>query len=231
MACAQAARLRRSGAIPAERETAPEVQRGAQGKGARTRERLLDLAQQAIIEKGFNATSIEELVDAAGITKSGFFYHFTDKQDLARQLIRHWIAEDVAMWDALELRARQLSDDPLQSLLIFIRLFGETMDNLPDVHPGCLSAAITYQARSFDPEVTRLNQEGLLVWRTRFSRWIDQILAVHQPRLPFDRLALADHFAVLADGGIVSARIYNDKLLVGRQARLFHDMVRALFLP
>jgi TetR/AcrR family transcriptional repressor of nem operon len=213
-------------------ETAPAVQsESAPSKGARTRERLLDLAQQAIVEKGFNATSIEELVEAAGITKSGFFYHFTDKQDLARQLVQHWIDDDVAMWDALEQRARSLSDDPLHSLLIFIKLFAETMDNLPDVHPGCLSASIVYQARSFDPEVSRLNQEGLLTWRSRFSRWIDEVMALHQPRLPIDPLALADHFAVLADGGIVSAKVYNDKLLVGRQARLFHDLVRALFLP
>lgn len=202
-----------------------------QSKGERTRLRLLELAQQAIIEKGFNATSIEELVDAAGITKSGFFYHFRDKQDLARQLIQFWVDDDVAMWDVLERRARTLSDDPLQSLLIFIKLFAETMDDLPDVHPGCLSAAITYQARSFDPEVIRLNQEGLLTWRHRFSRWIDEILAHYEPRVSIDPVALADHFAVLADGGIISARIYNDKLLVGRQARLFHDLVKATFQP
>jgi TetR/AcrR family transcriptional regulator, transcriptional repressor for nem operon len=51
--------------------TRPTVQQD--GKGARTRERLLDLAYEAIIAKGFAATSIEELVESAGITKSGFF--------------------------------------------------------------------------------------------------------------------------------------------------------------
>ncbi len=213
-------------------ETVPGVQsESTLSKGEPTRERLLDLAQQAIIEKGFNGTSIEELVDAAGITKSGFFYHFSDKQDLARQLLERWVAEDVGMWDELEVRARELADDPLQSFLIFIKFFAETMDDLPGVHPGCLSAAITYQARYFDPEINRLNQEGVLMWRTRFMRWLEEILELHTPRVPIDVQALADHFAVLADGGIISSRIYDDKLLVGRQARMFHDLVRALFLP
>jgi AcrR family transcriptional regulator len=202
-----------------------------QRRGARTRDRLLDLAQEAIVERGFNATSIDELVDAACISKSGFFYHFRDKQDLARQLLERWIAEDVAMWDALERRARDLADDPLQSFLIFIKLFAETMDNLPDVHPGCLSASITYQARAFDPEVKRLNAEGLLLWRKRFLDWLNEIVALHEPRVPIDLEALADHLNVLADGGIVASRIYNDKLLVGRQARMFHNLVKALFLP
>ena len=46
-----------------------------------TRQKLLDLAYDSLIRKGFAATSIEELVEAAGITKSGFFYHFKDKRD------------------------------------------------------------------------------------------------------------------------------------------------------
>ena len=45
----------------------------APGRGERTRAVLLDLAEAAMLEKGYAATSIEELIAAAGITKSGFF--------------------------------------------------------------------------------------------------------------------------------------------------------------
>ena len=72
----------------------------AQTKGERTKARVMDLAYEAIMEKGFAATSIEELVEAAGITKSGFFYHFKDKNDLARQLYDRFLREDegIAAW-------------------------------------------------------------------------------------------------------------------------------------
>ena len=53
-------------------------------KGSDTRERILEVAQAAVLEKGFAATSIEEVIAAVGITKSGFFYHFKDKNELAR---------------------------------------------------------------------------------------------------------------------------------------------------
>ena len=45
-------------------------------KGQATRERILDVAEASVLAKGFGATSIEELIAEAGITKSGFFYHF-----------------------------------------------------------------------------------------------------------------------------------------------------------
>ena len=59
-------------------------------KGEATRERLLDLAEEAVLQKGFGATTIEELIVQAGITKSGFFYHFRDKGDLAQALLRRY---------------------------------------------------------------------------------------------------------------------------------------------
>src|SRR5215203_6930324 len=140
-------------------KTGPAVQleSAAQTKGERTRERILDFAYEAIVQKGFAATSIEELVEAAGITKSGFFYHFRDKNDLARQLFERFLAEDDAIMETLETRARELSDDPLQSFLIFLNVYAQMMDDMETLHPGCMVASITYQDRMFDAEVRQMN--------------------------------------------------------------------------
>ena len=116
-------------------KTGPSVQleSSAQSKGERTRERILDFAYEAIVQKGFAATSIEELVEAAGITKSGFFYHFKDKNDLARQLFDRFLTEDETIIETLEKRARALSDDPLQSFLIFLNLYAQMMDDMTGI--------------------------------------------------------------------------------------------------
>jgi AcrR family transcriptional regulator len=60
-------------------------------KGEDTRGRILDAAEASVLEKGFAATSIEELIAAVGITKSGFFYHFKDKGELAKALLTRYI--------------------------------------------------------------------------------------------------------------------------------------------
>src|SRR5262245_49283111 len=119
-----------------ETKTAPVVQFVPRSKGERTRDRILDLTYDSVIRKGFAATSIEELVEAAGITKSGFFYHFKDKTDLARQLVERYTAENRDFLDGMETRARELSEDPLHSFLIFLKLYAEAMEDLIEVHPG-----------------------------------------------------------------------------------------------
>jgi len=214
---------------PQAAETVPAVESGGPTKGERTRERILDCAYDAIIHKGFAGTSIDELVEAAGITKSGFFYHFKDKGDLARQLLVRFLAEDDAVMDQLTVRAQQLVDDPLQRFLLFLNLYAELVDGMEELHPGCLVASIVYQDQVFDREVQRLNSEAVLRWRERFLGWIEAIDEKYQPVVPLDRAVLADGLSAVVEGSIVLAKALDDPKLMGRQLRLFRDMVKAAY--
>ena len=212
---------------PQPAETVPAVE--SRTKGERTRERILDLAYDAIIHKGFSGTSIDELVEAAGITKSGFFYHFKDKGDLARQLLVRFLAEDDAVMDQLTLRAQQLADDPLQRFLLFLNLYAELVDGMEELHPGCLVASIVYQDQVFDREVRRLNSEAVIRWRARFMGWLEAIDEKYQPVAPIDRQALADGLSAIVEGSIVLAKALDDRTLMGKQLRLFRDMVKTTY--
>jgi AcrR family transcriptional regulator len=212
-------------------KTGPAVQldSGAQTKGERTRERILDVAYEAIVQKGFAATSIEELVEAAGITKSGFFYHFRDKNDMARQLFERFLAEDEAIVDTLVARARELSDDPLQSFLIFLNLYAQMMDDMAALHPGCMVASVAYQERLFDAELKQMNIDYILRMRRRFRAWLDEISARHPPAVEIDMDALADNLTAIIEGAIILSRSLQDRSLMGRQTRLFRSHIKLLF--
>jgi AcrR family transcriptional regulator len=212
-------------------KTGPAVQfeSSARTKGERTRERLMDLAYESIVEKGFAATSIEELVEAAGITKSGFFYHFRDKNDLARQLFERFLSEDEGIMETLEKRARELSDDPLQSFLIFLNVYAQMMDDMEALHPGCMVATVTYQERMFDAEVRQMNVDYLRRMRERFVRWLKEIVARYPPRIPVELDELADQLNVIVEGAIFQSKALRDESLMGKQTRLYRNLIKLLF--
>ena len=212
-------------------KTGPAVQfeSSARTKGERTRERLMDLAYESIVEKGFAATSIEELVEAAGITKSGFFYHFRDKNDLARQLLERFLSEDEGIMETLEKRARELSDDPLQSFLIFLNVYAQMMDDMEALHPGCMVATVTYQERMFDAEVRQMNVDYLRRMRERFVRWLKEIVARYPPRIPVELDELADQLNVIVEGAIIQSKALRDESLMGKQTRLYRNHIKLLF--
>ncbi len=195
-----------------------------------TRQRILDVAQAAVLEKGFSATSIEEIIVAVGITKSGFFYHFGDKGELARALLERYIQREKILFDDLFARADQLSEDPLHAFLIALKLFAEMFENLPESHPGCLTAAYCYQDRLFDRHIRDLNAEGVLAWRRRFKERLELIAKRYPPRMAVDLTDVADMLSALADGGIILSKTLSEPAALPRQILLYRDFIRALFL-
>jgi AcrR family transcriptional regulator len=199
-------------------------------RGSSTRDRILDLAESAVLEKGFAATSIDELIAAAGITKSGFFYHFKDKGELAVALMERYIAHNDAVLADIFRRADELNEDPLHGFLVAMKLFAEMTADLPSTHPGCLVASFCYQDRLFSQEVRDLTTRGVSAWRKLFFDRLTRIAERYPPRIPVDLQALADMANALVDGGIIQSRVMRDKAILPQQIMLYRDFVRAVFL-
>ena len=53
-----------------------------------TRQRLVDAARALFVKNGTRATSIDDIAKAAGTSRATFYAHFTDKQDVIRELAR-----------------------------------------------------------------------------------------------------------------------------------------------
>ena len=198
-------------------------------KGAATRERILEIAEAAVLSKGFGATSIEELIAEAGITKSGFFYHFKDKNELARGLLERYEQQNDRLLADVMGRARQLSDDPLQVLLIGLTLFAERMAALPEGHPGCMVATMSYQDRLFDRGVRELVAKTVRDWNNYFQRMIDEVVAVHgtPEGVGADQLARAICCAI--DGGIIMSKALGEPSVLPEQMLMVRNYIKLVF--
>jgi TetR/AcrR family transcriptional regulator, transcriptional repressor for nem operon len=200
-------------------------------KGEATRERILEIAQQSVLAKGFGATSIEEIIVEAGITKSGFFYHFRDKNELAHELLSRYVADDHRILDEVFGRAAELSEDPLQSFLIALKLLAEVLADLPGGHPGCMIASVCYQERLFDRRVVELNRQAMQGMNDRFRSHLEKVAEAYPPREPVDLDALAEMASCVIDGGIIMARVMGDPDRLVRQVLAWRALVKQHFSP
>jgi len=198
-------------------------------KGEQTRQRLMDIAQSSVLEKGFSATSIEEIITEAGITKSGFFYHFKDKNDLAKSLVERYIQDEGSLMDEVFAQADSLSEDPLHSFLIFLKLLSDRFADLPNGHPGCIVASCCYQEQLFNQDVRDLCAGGHMTWRRVMRKRLDRIAEKYPPKVEIDFDALADMFSALADGGIILSRSLKAPAKLSEQIMLYRGFVRAVF--
>lgn len=55
---------------------------------AQSREKILDNARRLFLERGFNRTSIEDVMQACGLTRGGFYAHFKNKSHLYAEALK-----------------------------------------------------------------------------------------------------------------------------------------------
>ena len=200
-------------------------------KPGETRRRILDVAQDAVLAKGFAATSIDEIVAAAEVTRSGFFYPFKDKNALARALLERYVETEDALFDQLFDRSRELHEDPLHAMLIGLKLLSEMMADLPSAHPGCLVATTCYQDQLFDGHVRNVVRESFMSWRARFAGYFRDIADVYPPREPVDFDQLGDMVNSTVEGGLILSRAYDDPAVLAGQIMQLRQYVKLLFSP
>lgn len=171
------------------------------------------------------------VIAEANITKSGFFYHFKDKNELAHEMLRRYVDENDHIFDDVFERGRQLADDPLQGFLIGLKLLAEVLRDLPNGHPGCLIASVCYQERMFDREVRELSAQSVKNWNARFLGHLEEIAAVHAMREPVDLVALANMLSCIVDGAIIMSKMLRDPLELERQVLAYRAFVKLVFAP
>ena len=64
----------------------------AMAVGQTAKDKLLGAALALFREKGFTATTVDDLCARAGVTKGAFFHHFKTKEDVGVAAADHWSA-------------------------------------------------------------------------------------------------------------------------------------------
>jgi TetR/AcrR family transcriptional repressor of nem operon len=198
-------------------------------KGQQTREHIMATAEGIILSHGYSGTSIEDIISEASITKGGFFYHFKGKNDLARNLILRYLDNDLVFFTGLSERAQSLTEDPLQQLLLFLKLLAEAMRDLPGAHPGCLVASFTYEAEQFDDEVRELNAEGVLSWRRMFNKQLEAVAKKYPMKIDRSPDEMADMLTAVLEGGILLSKLLKNEDMLPNHILHYRDYVRLVF--
>lgn len=67
-----------------------------------TKKKIADAARALFVQKGYKATSIEDIVKATGCSAGNIYYHFKSKEGLFLHLIEDWNTEWEVNWLAKE---------------------------------------------------------------------------------------------------------------------------------
>jgi len=199
--------------------------------GTITRNKILDSAMTLALKQGHVATSVDEVIGAAGITKGTFFYHFSSKKDLAMALIEKFSATEMQILDENMEKATKLSKDPLQQLLIFIGLIQEIHAQMKESQFGCLFASYSYENQLVDQDLCALATNTIKEWNNQLSKKIQEIMKVYSPHFSVDPDELAEMFITTLEGAYVLSRVMCKPEIVQTNLEQYKTYLESLFRP
>jgi len=139
--------------------------------------RLLQAALHVIRAKGYSATRIEDICEAAGLTKGSFFHHFESKEALALAAADYWTEMTGGVFASAPYRCHA---DPLDRLLAYVDfrkyllhgdlpdytcLVGTMVQEIYDTHPHLREAcnrSISCHAETLIPDIEEaIRQRGM----------------------------------------------------------------------
>lgn len=197
--------------------------------GEVTRQKLLDVAQELILENGYAGTSVDRLIEKAGVTKGTFFYHFDSKAALARALIERFWAEDQRLLEEAVRYGEERSPDPLRQVLAVVEYFETLFANLNQPSPGCLFASYVYEAKLFDAPILEVVQTFVLYWRRRLGAKLREAVKLHPPRQAVDPEELADGLTVVFEGSMIVSKLLKDPRAIGVHLRHYRRYLELVF--
>ena len=181
-------------------------------RGERARRAILDAALPVFARDGYAAASLNQIIEASGLTKGGFYFHFPSKQALALAVVADHQQRWISRIDA-EISVYDTAVDRLFAAPRLIARYAKQGEG-----PAALSKLVEELAR--DPDLRDEVCASIRAWLDTVTQHFAAAQAEGAVRGDLDPAMLAQ----VAVGGFVGAQAISEQLRDGR----FLDRIDAL---
>ncbi len=188
-----------------------------------TRTRIVMTAMQLFLEKGYGATSVADLLKAAGVNSGSLYHFFPGKQDVLLAVLEAYRDGIEAM--LLEPAWRGV-DDPIERVFALLAAYRRALVET-DCFYGCPIGSIALELHEPDPPVRELLSVNFIGWTDRVRACFEA--AKEALRDGVDTQALAEFALCAMEGGVMQTRTHRDVAYFDRavaQLRLHVDLLR-----
>lgn len=189
------------------------------------RTRLLEVARDTIRAKGFAATSVGELCQAAAVTKGAFFHHFESKESLGVASAQQWAQTTTAFFAEAPYHE---PDDALDRVLAYAAFRKSIITGeLPEF--TCLVGTMAQEVYAISPAIRDACGQSILGHAATLEADIGAAMTDRGISGDWTAESLARHTQTVIQGAFVLAKAANDPALARESLDHLDRYIRLLF--
>lgn len=189
--------------------------------------KLLDAALKVIRTKGYTATRIEDVCDAAGVTKGSFFHHFRSKEELAVAAADHWSAITGELFARAPYHRHA---DPLDRVLGYLDFRKALLEGtVPEF--TCLVGTMVQEVYETDPAIRDACDRSISGHAATLEQDIAEAMTRYDVRADWTAQSLALHMQAVLQGAFVLAKAKGGPEVAADSIDHLRRYVERLFRP
>jgi len=174
-------------------------------RGKETRKRILKESRKLFTVRGFQNTSVSEIIAATGVKKGNLYYHFPSKEELGIAVLL-----DAAEEFSVILDRSLTGNDPVGKITTSCLAIMELMQQTHFVG-GCLFGNTALEMSGINPRFGKILQDVFGHWTEKLRT---ELLKAEESgqlngKLTVDALAIS--IVAILEGGIMLSRVYKNK--------------------
>lgn len=173
--------------------------------GARTA--LLDAAHKLVRQRGWSATSVEDLCAEAHVTKGAFFHHFASKDELGVAAAQHWSDVTGPLFASAAYHQQR---NPLDRIFGYLD-FRAALANGPLESITCFAGTTVQEVFATSEPIRAACGASIAHHAARLEEYFAAAIARQRPAMKVSAASLAQYTQTTLQGGFVLAKAMGDR--------------------
>ena len=193
-------------------------------KAEQTRVYILEKAFELIYQNGYQATSIDKIIETTHVSKGAFYYHFKNKEEMGLAMIKEVVAPRLS-----RLLILPLKNGADATKLIHTTIETNLLDNNDfDIRYGCPINNLVQEMSPINNSFKKALRNVLNSWKKALVNLLEKGKKAGEIRTDIDSASVAEFIIVSYEGLRGTGKVYQNKRIYKSYAKQLKNYLDSL---